>query len=70
MAWTIDDAGVLTNSDGNRTYSRAEFARQTWPPCPRCGGRLLVEPMHTPDLTGTDKYIPGPVRCTGSCSTR
>lgn len=71
MTWTFERPSFrLINSDGQRIFSSAEFARQHWPGCPVCGTEVDVDPVHAGDLNDRDKYMPGRWRCPRGCDRR
>lgn len=58
MTWTLNlDTFDLVDPEGRTDFSRDEFARQDWPPCPACGRTILADRMPTPaTVDGPERY--------------
>ncbi len=72
QGWHFDSDGKF--SEGNARpqpggYTAEEFDAQLRPDCPNCGGPIEVQRVDCPDHSGRTLYIPGRLRCLGSCSS-
>ncbi|HEV2376590.1 MAG TPA: hypothetical protein VGS19_30995 [Streptosporangiaceae bacterium] len=70
QGWHFDSDGKF--SEGNARpqpggYTAEEFDAQWRPDCPNCGGPIEVQRVDCPDHSGRTLYIPGRMRCLGSC---